>query len=158
MNLQLILYCAGGLVTARLLLSIYLDLTSPLKAVRGPFWARFTRLWYLFRVSQRHFERENIELHQKYGSIVRVAPNWYSVHGRDAQHKLYGQGTQCNKSSWYDAWKHPDPKAFTLFTDRDMKRHGEIKPTEILTLRSDVFSRNQKALLANVFHVLVNQL
>jgi len=41
---------------------------SPLRAIPGPFWARFTRAWYLRRVWQGDFEKTNIELHNKYGT------------------------------------------------------------------------------------------
>ena len=55
------------LLLFRLIHSVYSCLTSPLRSIPGPFFARFTKLWYLWRVYNSHFEQENIELHRKYG-------------------------------------------------------------------------------------------
>lgn len=37
---------------------------------------------------------------------------------------IYGQGSKFIKSSWYPAWSSPSPQDWTLFTDRDPKRHA----------------------------------
>jgi hypothetical protein len=55
------------LLLCRLIHSAYSCLTSPLRSIHGPFLARFTKLWYLWRVYNGHFEQENIALHRKYG-------------------------------------------------------------------------------------------
>ena len=44
-----------------------LYIRDPLRSVPGPFWARFTRLWYLNEVAKGHFEKTDIRLHKKYG-------------------------------------------------------------------------------------------
>jgi hypothetical protein len=46
---------------------VYSAIASPLRSVPSPFLARFTKLWYLWRVYNGHFEQDNIELHRKYG-------------------------------------------------------------------------------------------
>lgn len=99
-------------------------LSSPLKDIPGPFWARFTTLWYFKRVQRGSFEHDNISLHQKYGPVVRVAPNQYSISEPAAIKTVYGTGSRFAKSAWYDAWKHP--AQWTVFSDRDIKRHGAI--------------------------------
>jgi len=40
---------------------------DPLRDVPGPFFARFTRLWYLKQARSGEFERINIALHEKHG-------------------------------------------------------------------------------------------
>ncbi len=45
--------------------------TDPLRSVPGPFWARFTRLWYLCEVAGGHFEKTNVRLHRKYGMLFQ---------------------------------------------------------------------------------------
>jgi hypothetical protein len=52
---------------ARILLPFLKTLFSPLRKVSGPFLARFTDLWYLWRVRRGRFEWDNIALHKKYG-------------------------------------------------------------------------------------------
>ncbi|KAJ4512475.1 hypothetical protein HRR83_006991 [Exophiala dermatitidis] len=42
-------------------------LRDPLRDVPGPFWARFTRLWYLKEIAGGRFEKTNVQLHNKYG-------------------------------------------------------------------------------------------
>ncbi|EXJ91083.1 hypothetical protein A1O1_04190 [Capronia coronata CBS 617.96] len=121
------LWLLGILFTTRVLLSLYRSLTSPLRSVPGPFLARFGRFYYFWRVSWGRWEHDNIALHRKYGPIVRVAPDMYSIESPEIVKKVYGIGSKFPKSDWYDAWRHPDPNRWTLFPDRDMKRHAETR-------------------------------
>ncbi|KAL2844591.1 cytochrome P450 [Aspergillus pseudoustus] len=98
-----------------------------LLSVPGPFWTRFSRLWYFQRVWKGKFEEDNIALHEKYGAVVRIAPGQYSINDRAALRPIYGPGTKFAKSAWYEGWKHPDPERWTLFPDRDIKRHGDTR-------------------------------
>ncbi|RAL02154.1 cytochrome P450 [Aspergillus ibericus CBS 121593] len=121
--LPFILYTATRL--ARL---IRTALVNPyLLAIPGPFLARFTRLWYFSHVRKGHFEWDNINLHARYGPVVRLAPNHYSISDRAAVKTIYGPGSQFAKSAWYDGWSHPDPNKTSLFADRNIKRHAEAK-------------------------------
>lgn len=74
----------------------YLD---PLRDIDGPFIARFTRLWHLKKIFEGKFELVNIELHRKYGPIVRIAPNVYSIDDADCAKVLYGHGSKFVKVS-----------------------------------------------------------
>ncbi|KAL4876467.1 cytochrome P450 [Aspergillus karnatakaensis] len=116
------------LLTRSLLTHIYLLYkTRTLQSIPGPFFTRFTRLWYFRRMWNGHFEDDNIKLHKKYGSIVRIAPDHYSISDRAAIKTIYGTGTKFAKAAWYEGWKHPDPERWTLFPDRDIRRHGETR-------------------------------
>lgn len=87
---------AGFLVA----LSIYLSVTyfrSPLRRYPGPFLAskstpcflsppytnksppEFTNLWRLWRVTRGSIHTELVDLHKKYGPVVRVGPNIINV-------------------------------------------------------------------------------
>jgi Gpi18-like mannosyltransferase len=48
---------------------------SPLKNIPGPFLAKFTNLWRLFHVLTGHAQRTQKQLHDRYGSAVRLGPN-----------------------------------------------------------------------------------
>lgn len=111
------------LIGFQLLLRVSRALFSPLKDIPGPFWTRFTTLWYFNQVRKGHFECDNIRLHDQYGSIVRIAPNHYSISDASAIKTVYGTGSRFAKSAWYDGWKHP--AQWTVFADRDIKRHGQ---------------------------------
>lgn len=82
-----ILLPAGVLVYG--LLQYLLD---PLRSLPGPFLARFSRFWYFFETYKGVFEETNIELHRKYGPIVRIAPHEYSIDDVDAARTIYGHG------------------------------------------------------------------
>lgn len=95
-----------------------------LSSVPGPWVTRLTKLWYFDRVRRGHFEEDNVRLHRQYGPVVRIAPDHYSISDRAAVKAVYGTGSKFAKSAWYEGWKHPDPDRWTLFPDRDVKRHG----------------------------------
>jgi cytochrome P450 len=105
--------------------SIWRCITSPVRALPGPWPARFSRLWYYQRVRNGSFHHENISLHEKYGPIVRVAPGYFSISVPDKT--VYGIGSKFPKGDWYQGWKHPSPSRWTLFPDQDMKRHAETR-------------------------------
>ncbi|KIX01993.1 uncharacterized protein Z518_07932 [Rhinocladiella mackenziei CBS 650.93] len=97
---------------------------DPLRNIPGPFVARFTRLWYLNEVAGGHFEKTNIQLHRKYGSIVRIAPNYYSIDDTEAIKTIYGHGTSFVKGKWYIASGNPKSAEPDLFTDLNPETHA----------------------------------
>ncbi|OQE30752.1 hypothetical protein PENFLA_c002G06919 [Penicillium flavigenum] len=113
------------LLTIQIILRITKFLTSPLRNIPGPFWARFSNLWYFNRLRQGQFEHDNIKLHKQYGPIVRVGPNHYSISDAATIKNVYGTGSKFAKSAWYDGWKHP--AQWTVFADRDIKRHADTR-------------------------------
>lgn len=58
---------------------IFLYLKSPLKAIPGPFLAKFSDIWRLYsHYDQTHIETQK-KLHKQYGDVVRLGPNTVSV-------------------------------------------------------------------------------
>ncbi|KAB5545499.1 cytochrome P450 oxidoreductase [Coniochaeta sp. 2T2.1] len=114
-----------GAVAAYVTYACLAALFSPLRKVPGPFLARFTKLWKLREIYRGHFEKTNIELHARYGPVVRIAPDEYSIDDPDAAREIYGLGGQFIKSEWYIASGNADPHAIPdLFSDRNAKRHA----------------------------------
>ena len=74
--LYVLLVATGGLVALLIIHSISSALLSPLRQQPGPFFARFSRLWYLEKVWRGDFESTNIGLHKKYGKLALM----YSKH------------------------------------------------------------------------------
>ncbi|PQE12870.1 cytochrome P450 oxidoreductase protein [Rutstroemia sp. NJR-2017a BBW] len=98
---------------------------SPLRHIPGPFLARFTRLWYCLSIYRGSYERENLALHRKYGPIVRIAPNEYSIDSPSACRTIYStSNSHFLKAPWYKAWMPPDPSKASLFSDLNPHRHG----------------------------------
>ncbi|KAF7597584.1 hypothetical protein BBP40_000062 [Aspergillus hancockii] len=83
----LIAQCAVAALVSRV---FYLCYFHPLARHPGPFLVCFTNLWRLFTfLSGQHYLAEQY-LHEKYGALVRVAPNWLSFPGLDDFDAIYG--------------------------------------------------------------------
>ncbi|KAI8675977.1 hypothetical protein NCS57_00500600 [Fusarium keratoplasticum] len=124
MHPYLLLLAPALLLAVQLLIRLYQIWASPLASVPGPWLARFTDLWYAWRIDRGQFERDNIALHQKHGPIVRYGPKRYSICDPLAAKVIYGHGCAFLKSSWYDSWGDPNPHKWSIFSDRDEKRHS----------------------------------
>lgn len=109
------------------LLRLFQSFTSPLRDIPGPFWTRFSKLWYLKHVKQGHFEKENIQLHKQYGPVVRLGPNLYSISDAAAVKTVYGTGSKFPKSDWYESWRQPGPNHWTLFSDTNIRGHADAR-------------------------------
>ncbi|KAF4997961.1 hypothetical protein FGRMN_3481 [Fusarium graminum] len=96
---------------------------SPLRRVPGPGWARLTDGWYFWKVWKGSFQNLNLDLHRKYGSVIRYGPNRYSFNDPEAAKIIYGLGSNFPKSSWYSAWASPG--LWSLFSDQSIKRHSQ---------------------------------
>ncbi|KAL5440832.1 hypothetical protein PMIN07_011171 [Paraphaeosphaeria minitans] len=127
-----IIYLALAAAVFHLLHGIYSIFTDPLRDIPGPFSARFTKLWYLSNIYTGAHERHTIALHRKHAQsgehfapIVRLAPGMYSIKSPDKA--VYGIGSKMPKNMWYEGWKHPSPDRWTVFTDRNIKRHAESR-------------------------------
>jgi cytochrome P450 len=127
MHLEQALSAVAVILGLSLLWRLYKELKSPLRDVPGPLLARWTRWWYFNRVRHGKFELDNIHLHRRYGKIVRLAPGHYSIDDPTAVKTIYGIGTQFTKSSWYGAFQPPNPNLWSLFPDRNIKRHAETR-------------------------------
>lgn len=60
----------GLALTAALLLMTWRAFFTRVSSVPGPLAARFSDLWYAHRVFRGEFEKDNIELHRKYGMFT----------------------------------------------------------------------------------------
>ncbi|KAH6681094.1 cytochrome P450 [Plectosphaerella plurivora] len=122
MNIDLFLSVVAVLVLARTVVGLFQYLRSPLRRVQGPWAARMTSGWYAWKIWQGSFQECNQEMHKKYGSIVRYAPNRYSISDLSAVKIIYGLGAPFPKSTWYTTWASPGQHS--LFNDQSMARHA----------------------------------
>jgi hypothetical protein len=58
----------GVLAAVALVAAIWKAFFTHLASVPGPFAARFTDLWYAYRIYRGRFEKDNLRLHKKYGA------------------------------------------------------------------------------------------
>ena len=79
--------------------TIYKTYATPLRDIPGPWLAKFTRIWLFNAIARRDFQTTNVDLHRKYGPIVRIAPNEYSIDDPEAAQVLYRSKDQLLKIS-----------------------------------------------------------
>ncbi|KAH6684786.1 cytochrome P450 oxidoreductase [Halenospora varia] len=120
---QSVLICVLGTFVAIIIYKVIRDFASPLRHLPGPFIARFSRFWIFREARNGTFHLSSVKLHQKYGPIVRVAPNQFSINDPAAVKIIYGPKTAFRKSSWYLSSSVPGTP-HSIFVDPDIKRHG----------------------------------
>ncbi|EXJ59298.1 uncharacterized protein A1O5_12179 [Cladophialophora psammophila CBS 110553] len=98
----LLLLNAIYLITLYTSIFIYRTFFHRLRAFPGPFWARVSKLWTCEIHLRGDYHRETVRLHQKYGDIVRVAPNELDINDVEAIKLIYGSGSKLYKGPWYD--------------------------------------------------------
>ncbi|KAF8842912.1 cytochrome P450 [Paxillus ammoniavirescens] len=81
-------------------------LADPFKQrhIPGPFLAKFSDIWLGWTASQGHRSDVVHELHKKYGTFVRLAPNHVSIADPDVLQIVYAHGNGSLKSDFYDAF------------------------------------------------------
>ena len=58
--------------------ALYRAYATPLRNVPGPWLAKYSRLWQLYAVYSRRFEKTNIQLHHQYGfSLTSSSLVWF---------------------------------------------------------------------------------
>ncbi|KAL9568905.1 hypothetical protein ACKAV7_006970 [Fusarium commune] len=105
-----------------LLYSLFL---SPLRSIPGPFLARVTRWWEYRVVKQGHSNQEFIRLHKKYGPVVRVGPNRYSLSQPKDVKKVYELGGKYIKTTYYSPLLSPVVHEQNIFAIQDNGLHKE---------------------------------
>ncbi|KAK5238757.1 hypothetical protein LTR47_000500 [Exophiala xenobiotica] len=95
----------------------------PLSDIPGPLPAKLTRWWQAYEVWSGHAEKTEIALHEKYGSLVRVAPNQVSISDPEAIKLIYGPNSRFPKTDMYAAWKHGYDNMFTYRNEKEHAKH-----------------------------------
>ncbi|KAF9001677.1 cytochrome P450 monooxygenase pc-bph [Cyathus striatus] len=113
------------------------------QSIPGPFLAKLSDLWLGKIAADGHRSEVVHALHEKYGPVVRIAPNHISIADPNALPIVYGHGTGTLKSDFYDAFVSIHR---TIFNTRD--RHAHTRKRKIV---SNIFS--QKSVLEFEPHV-----
>ncbi|KAL0568696.1 hypothetical protein V5O48_013288 [Marasmius crinis-equi] len=99
----------------------------------GPFLAQFSDLWLILATLSGHRSEKVHALHEKYGPVVRIAPNHLSVATSSALQTVYAHGNGALKTDYYDAFVSIQRG---LFNTRD--RHEHTRKRKIV---SHIFSQ-----------------
>ena len=111
------LYLAG-LYTS---LVTYRSLFHPLNKFPGPFGARISNFWLSAHLKDGDAFREVQKWHEKYGDFVRVGSSDLSITHPKGVSAIYGQGSNCTKSCYYDLSKPQE----SLQTQRSRAAHDQ---------------------------------
>lgn len=121
------LLIATAVVLLYLLLNRY---QKGLNKIPGPWLdsvSTIPRMWHVYRGQSQD---RDIELHKKYGKIVRIAPNTLSISDPSVINQLYGITTKFKKSDFYSLAEVYDeqnqliPDPFVL---KDKELHSRVK-------------------------------
>lgn len=72
----------------------------PLRKVSGPFWARVTELWRTSRYFNSTWHKDVLEIHRRYGPVVRLSPNEVSVVSPQLIKIVYSHQKGTRKVRW----------------------------------------------------------
>ena len=79
---------------------VFSYLRSPLKAIPGPFLAKFSNIWRFIN----HYQRKHIEtqrkLHEQYGDVVRLGPTTVSIANPSLIRAIYNTRGTFLKVCW----------------------------------------------------------
>lgn len=131
---RVVLGAAAAFVTAHWILvlvgafvvrALYKRYASPLRHYPGPFLASFSRLWKVISTASGNTHLEHIELHRKYGPVVRIAPNEVSLSSPEAARNLLSAGKRFHKTDFYGVF--PPPENPDIFTEVREDVHAQKK-------------------------------
>lgn len=95
-----------------LLYIIYMRFLHPLSQYPGPLIASLTNGFKAYYVYNLVFHEKLIELHKRYGPVVRVGPNHLHFWEADAIAPIYKGGRMMGKTEFYDAFTAFNPNLF----------------------------------------------
>lgn len=100
-----------------------------LRRVPGPYWAAWSNLWRCRDAFQGEAHVSSIELHRKYGKLVRVGPNAISVSDPEMIPVIYNTSGEFTKTGFYPlqsiTWHKR--QQVNVFSTRDEAVHREMK-------------------------------
>lgn len=131
----------------------------PLHRFPGPFLASWSNIlhsyWFLSGRQPYHL----LQLHEKYGPVVRTAPNELSFSSVNSWKDIYGfrQGHKTFvKSPFYDGGSFAD-QAHSIVSERNVDVHGQMRKY-LAHAFSDRSLKAQETLVAEVVDLLIKQL
>ncbi|RMJ17486.1 hypothetical protein BHE90_002916 [Fusarium euwallaceae] len=100
-----------------------------LNNIPGPWLAGFTDLWRLFIVRGRRAQEVHIELHKKYGPMVRLGPRAVSVADPEAIKIIYSPSSGYSKSAFYPVQQAlaKGNRLETMFNTANDRYHARLR-------------------------------
>ncbi|KAH6982446.1 cytochrome P450 [Ilyonectria destructans] len=80
----------------------YNILFHPLRNFPGPFWMRATRMTYCYKLMGGSLPFEMLDIHKKYGTVVRIAPNELAFGDPNAWNEIMGHRVGAKKGAEFE--------------------------------------------------------
>ncbi|KAK5126560.1 hypothetical protein LTR85_009494 [Meristemomyces frigidus] len=103
----------------------YYRYTPPLRNYPGPFLASGSRAWKVLSTWRGKTETDHINIHEKYGPIVRIGPNELSLSSPTAAREVLAAGKGFHKTDFYGVF--PPPENPDIFTETREAVHAVKK-------------------------------
>lgn len=138
---------------------IYTHITHPLYRFPGPTLAAWTNALHSHMFMSGRQPYKVLELHEKYGPVVRTAPNELSFSSAQSWQDIYGfrQGHKTFiKSPFYDGGSFAD-QAHSIVSERDPGEHGKMRKY-LSHAFSDRSLKEQEILVSEVVDEFIQKL
>ncbi|EXJ75668.1 uncharacterized protein A1O5_00175 [Cladophialophora psammophila CBS 110553] len=134
-----------ALITGYILYSTFFD---PLRNIPGPFLARRLPGWLAYQAFTCNTETAILEVHAKYGDVVRVGPNTVLAGSAEAVPKVLGYGEHyLDKGSDYNALVFHTP---SIFSEVDKSIHSRKRRIAAHAYSMQSLMRMEDLVLENV--------
>ncbi|KAK1977249.1 cytochrome P450 monooxygenase-like protein [Colletotrichum cereale] len=131
----------------------------PLRKFPGPISASFSNALYSWSFMRGRQPYRQLDLHEKYGPVVRVAPNELSFSTASSWRDIYGTRKGIDplvKSDFYDGGNFAS-ESLSIVSERDPKKHAEMR-RYLASAFSDRSLKSQEPLIAEFADRLVDKL
>jgi hypothetical protein len=103
-------------------IAIYNRYFHPYKNIPGPFWASISTFWYFNSMHRGIAQNLQYPIHEKYGTVVRLAPNLVSISDPTAIETIYSSKRGFQKSEWYHSFALDK---YDTFSERNERLHAK---------------------------------
>ena len=93
---------------------LYQRFLHPLSRYPGPFWASLTDLYKISLLCTGRLPAHLLQLHEKYGDVIRIGPNELTFSDAAAVSDIYKVGRVMEKGPMYDGFTSFKPNVFGL--------------------------------------------
>ncbi|KAF2444589.1 putative P450 monooxygenase [Karstenula rhodostoma CBS 690.94] len=98
----------------------------PLTRVPGPTFARWSRFWLVKALFAGRFADELVDLHKKYGPIVRIGPRHVIISDADSIRRILAVDSSYTRGPWFDSLRLHMTRA-NVISERDPRRHSHMR-------------------------------
>ena len=126
---DVVIYLLWAFLAWFLLDYLRIALKPGLRTIPGPFVARLSKLYRVFKIAPGDCPQFYLRLHEQYGPIVRTGPNTVSLSDPEAVPIIYGINHKYLKSAFYDTMSpyYKDTIMPSMFTTRDPINHQALR-------------------------------